>query len=1708
MTRVLPLPRPSRFLLLAAALVALAVLVVGDGVPPAQAQSATALSALTAESSTDGNNFTALTLAPEFHADDTEYWAAVTNDVTHVRLTPTLANTNSSVKVGKPGSLATVASGSASGAIALEAGVNDIRVVVTDTDGFIETYYVYVSRAASDQLASNIGQLSFGGYDTDGYVYASGFTTGSNTGGYTLTSIEAYLLSDPTAADSGKFRAELWSAATSGGPNAKLYDLTVPSDMAAGVVSFAAPANTTLAASTTYYAVFYTTDNTAIELDDTDTSDDDAGGATGWSIGNTHYNQEREQPDATETWDSYDHTEGVIKIGVKGSAAQSSTVLVSNMGQTASTSSLSTSNIVWAVRFDTGSNSAGYTLTSVEVVIGASPTESQRDTIRAELWSDNSGPDSKVYDLTVPAHPISAGTVTFTAPANATLSPDTVYWVVPYTTGSFNLMMGNTDSDGEDSGAAPGWSIGNASRFRQSNSPTGGSWGSQTLNTPVLKVQVNGPAADPVALTALTLETSTDGSNFTAVTGADALAPAFDAATTGYRATVGNDVTHVRLTVTEAGGGRVGIGTDTLQLCDSGTPCDPIPLQVGDTNISVGAIGIGTLDYTVIVRRVPAGSEWWATFTPGTGTNLVGCGSKAECDSALTDNGFTLGGTDFYFGWIDDHDSNHSTPNALSIGLVDSTGTTAINPNDALKALNFCVGPGEYALTTPTGLNSYTWANANLPWTVGAPVSLSIGTSCGTDGAAGPGPGDLDPDFSADSILTTAIGSAGDRGFAVARQDDGKIVVAGYSYNGSDQDFAVVRYTAGGVLDPTFGTGGMVVTDFGASRNEEAYAVAIQDDGKIVVAGQAGNGSNWDFAVVRYTADGELDTTFSTDGKAAVHFDNNEYARAVAIQSDGKIVVAGWAEISGQNNNFALARFNADGTPDTSFSTDGKLHTRFGSSNTAIQEATALAVQSDGKIVVAGNGGNGTNRDFLVARYTTAGALDTSFGADNDSSGAPDGWRLTPVGSDNDRAYGVAVDGSGNIVLAGETDASGGPDFAVVRYTSTGALDTSFDSDGVVTTGIGSAGDRGRAVRIDANGKIVVGGYSYNGSDQDFAVVRYDTDGSLDTDFHSDGKATAAVGSGNDEAHAMVLDADGNILLAGHSHNGANLDIALAAFTAGGEPAAILDGPGWLTTAVGSGNDQASAVAVQSDGNIVAAGYSHNGSDEDFAVVRYDAHGALDTGFDSDGKVTTAIGSGEDVAFAVAVQADGKIVAAGKSNNGTDGDFALVRYDADGSLDTGFGTGGKVTTAIGSGEDQAYEMAVQGDGKIVAAGVSHNGSDEDFAVVRYNADGSLDTGFSSDGKVTTAVGSGEDIAFAVAVQADGKIVAAGSSNNGSDEDFAVVRYNADGSLDTGFGTGGKVTTTIGSAGEAARSVAIQSDGKIVAAGASNNGSNTDFAVVRYNADGSLDTGFGTGGKVTTAVGSAGDVAFAVAVQADGKIVAAGSSNNGSNWDFAVVRYNADGSLDTGFGAGGIAASDLAFRDNRAFAAAIQPDDNKIVLAGRSDNATDRDIAVARYLPGEVVPQEEPAAFLVSNAGQTATAIPFFTSTDSAAQAFTTGAVSGSYTLDSIDIVTTATSITQAQRDTIRAELWSAATDGTPDSKVADLAVPAHSHRDGHGVLRRAGQHHPRGQHHLLRRLLHRRQLLLEFERYGFRQRGHGQRRGLEHRQRRSQRCGG
>jgi uncharacterized delta-60 repeat protein len=407
-----------------------------------------------------------------------------------------------------------------------------------------------------------------------------------------------------------------------------------------------------------------------------------------------------------------------------------------------------------------------------------------------------------------------------------------------------------------------------------------------------------------------------------------------------------------------------------------------------------------------------------------------------------------------------------------------------------------------------------------------------------------------------------------------------------------------------------------------------------------------------------------------------------------------------------------------------------------------------------------------------------------------------------------------------------------------------GYLDRNFDGDGKVTTDFGGY-DGASSVAIQADGKIVVAGSTssnYFFNNDDFALARYNSNGALDTTFDGDGRVTTDFGN-KDRASSLAIQADGKIVVAGESSiynpNGNISDFALARYNSNGTLDTTFGTGGKITTDFATNSsDYASSLAIQADSKIVVAGYS--------ILARYNSDGTLDSTFDGDGRLTSVIGGISDVA----IQADGKIVVAGYDN----GDFALARYNSDGTLDSTFDGDGKLTTDFG-GYDSASSVAIQADGKIVAAGSngvpSWTNFRENFALARYNSDGTLDSTFDGDGKLTTDFG-GYDRASSVAIQADGKIVAAGSNGvpNGISsfiDNFALARYNSDGTLDFTFFGNGKVTTDFFEglnerlslpplSIDSAYSVAIQADGgKIVAAGLSRvpGSLNSDFAVAVY-----------------------------------------------------------------------------------------------------------------------------------------------------------------------------------------------------------------------------------------------------------------------------------
>jgi uncharacterized delta-60 repeat protein len=427
----------------------------------------------------------------------------------------------------------------------------------------------------------------------------------------------------------------------------------------------------------------------------------------------------------------------------------------------------------------------------------------------------------------------------------------------------------------------------------------------------------------------------------------------------------------------------------------------------------------------------------------------------------------------------------------------------------------------------PSGRSS---VRSPKPHRLGLAVLLASASLASLAGAVS-APGDLDPSFSEDGRATTNVHGAGNYAGRVAVDAAGRIVVVGRAERGDlDTRLAVVRYTADGSLDSSFGGDGRVVTDVGDGG---AVAVAIQLDGKIVVAGgsQSREDAPGRFVVVRYQEDGSLDETFSGDGKVTADFTGGgDGARGVVIQSDGKIVAVGYAGSSRQR--FAVARFTRHGRLDPTFSGDGKLMTEF----SFLAGATDVAIQLDGRIVVVGMVPEGhflpaESANFFAARYTTAGRLDRTFSTDGKVS--------TDFSSREDRAYGLAIQGDGKIVIVGGSKPARGPndlDFALARYNVDGSLDSSFGDAGRIIHDLEPANardeQRAHGVVIQTDGKIVAAGHWFSGDG--FTLVRYGSDGSLDTTFGGDGVATNDFGAlGQGYLTGVALQSDGRIVAAG-----------------------------------------------------------------------------------------------------------------------------------------------------------------------------------------------------------------------------------------------------------------------------------------------------------------------------------------------------------------------------------------------------------------------------------------------------------------------------------------------------------------------------------------------------------------------------------------------
>jgi large repetitive protein len=781
---------------------------------------------------------------------------------------------------------------------------------------------------------------------------------------------------------------------------------------------------------------------------------------------------------------------------------------------------------------------------------------------------------------------------------------------------------------------------------------------------------------------------------------------------------------------------------------------------------------------------------------------------------------------------------------------------------------------------------------------------------------------------------------------------DGKIALVGVvdvqnSSTGAqiDRFSTVVRLNPDLSPDSTFGSGGFrtfTAAQFGSYAEVDLSGVEVLADGRVVVGGTAWQGANHSighFATARFNTDGTLDTSYAGDGTATLslaggNIDNAEVFD-LAVQPNGKVVLAGYAWRSGNGTNQALARFNSDGTADTSFNTTGYYVAADYPAQGSFEQINAIDLLPDGRLVAQAGGTtpvtNGTtttmeSRQWVVQFEMATGESLTAAASLTVADDEPPDPALTlsvspatfSEAAGTNAAIGTVT--RANVSLAAAqvvTLVSSDTTEATVPATVTipaGQASVSFAIAAVNDT----VGDGSQAVTITASAAGLTGTAAVTVTDDDPALPGLEVRINKPSVLEQTGSA-AATGTVTrynlplSQAQVVTLSSSDTTeatvptsvtIPAGQ----ASATFAIASvddtFTDGSQAVTItasttgpgLTGPisydtswgnsGWVNGFV---NGQ---VAIAPDGKMVVAGtVGTAGQSADFGIYRYNANGTADSSFgpQSNGYVQLNPVGPSDQPSAVLVQSDGKVIVAGFGVSSTTGtpEVVVVRLRTNGTLDGfEFGTGGVVRiSAFGGSTGSVSDAALQPDGKILLSGTV-GGS---FAVMRLNANGTLDTSFNGTGWATTALSSATgNRAYGVAVAPDGKIVAVGVTGQGSaaTSRLAVVRYNADGTPDTSFGPNGvRETDVLGTSfSETATDVVVQPDGKVVVAatlGNSANGSN-DFAALRYKTDGTLDTGFGSGGLVTEAAASAYGGTTRVILQTDGRIVLAGTAGQYTN----------------------------------------------------------------------------------------------------------------------------------------------------------------------------------------------------------------------------------
>ncbi len=665
---------------------------------------------------------------------------------------------------------------------------------------------------------------------------------------------------------------------------------------------------------------------------------------------------------------------------------------------------------------------------------------------------------------------------------------------------------------------------------------------------------------------------------------------------------------------------------------------------------------------------------------------------------------------------------------------------------------------------------------------------------------------------------------------------------------------------------------------------------------------------------------GDLFADFGTNGKVNTNLGQADFiVKSQAVQSDGKIVMVGNVENNSTFECFIL-RLNPDGSLDTSFNTSGRIIF------SEMETSAKILIQNDGKIIVGGT----TNFDVVLMRFNTNGTLDTSFG----TNGIVSNSSQTTSRSLQD----FAIQTDGKILVLSDFN-SGSQDYRKLRYNSNGTPDTAFGNNGSLTTDIGNV-EFSKQILLQSDGKFIVGGTTFNSVNSSTSVflARYNTNGTLDTTFNTNGKRVFSY-TGLNEFYNVEMQADGKIVFVFSSYESSvpKLNIVKINSNSTLDTSFGTNGIAKISAPNNFGNGS-KRFKIQNDGKlfILSATYQmvNNSSNNNLLLVRLNANATLDTSFNSSGFQEFSFFTNGDVGGDFSFIGNQVLVSGNTEETLVLNKIGLAKFNTTGTLDLSFDGDGKAFYFFPyAAYDESNCSVIQNDGKIIIAGTSYVNQNNILSACRYNADGSIDTSFAENGffKFNTRLFDGIK---SIKVDSNGKILIA--VNNSA----TVIRLNSNGTFDGSFGIGGFATITTGFS--FLNDMKVLPDNSILVVGSVvstiNNVSSYNFMIAKLNSNGTLAADFGSNGISILSATPNFDQLNLIDTQADGKIVTVGQflNTNTNKNDIVIFKSNANGSLDTTFNTTGIFT--IGFPDSDSVPSGLQiQNDGKILLA---DNYND------------------------------------------------------------------------------------------------------------------------------------------------------------------------